>query len=241
MSKNDTIVSDVVCLGQDDLVELYEKLAESYKRLKTENEENLQQIHQSKQKLKILVSSQNDFQNEFDSVSVNHRKELEEVVRKNASVVETLKAKNHELESDKVVLESQVLESQEKLQEAQSNCELLKEKLAEQKPRPRISDSFSTNLERENEHLQLIINEYTEKMTELEQKLADKHERLEELNEKILCLEDNFESKKAEVEEKNDTIEGLQEKVQELTVELALLKSNPEDAGKFKILPFTVN
>lgn len=55
---------------------------------------------------------------------------------------------------------------------------------------------------------------------------------IEELSEKVQCLEDNLESKKMEIEEKNDAMESVQEKIQELTVELAVLRSAPEDASK---------
>lgn len=56
-----------------------------------------------------------------------------------------------------------------------------------------------------------------------------------------MCLEDNLEFKKGEIEEKNATIESLQENVQDLTVELAILQKAPEDASKLTFHCFTTD
>lgn len=111
-------------------------------------------------------------------------------------------------------------------------CDELRIKVATHKPTKRISDTFSKNLERENEHLQLTINEMQANLSDASSQTRSLQNVIEELSEKVLCLEDNLESKKIEIEEKNDAMESVQEKIQELTVELAMLRSAPEDASE---------
>lgn len=107
-------------------------------------------------------------------------------------------------------------------------------RIAASKPAKRVSDTFSQNLERENEHLQLIVNEMQTNLGESTMLNREKQNIIDELRERVQCLEDNLESKKLEVEEKNDAIETVQEKIQELTLELAMLRSAPEDASKYQ-------
>lgn len=234
-SKNDTIVAGVENLSQDDLVDLYHKLAESYRVLKEGNEECKQEFHQQKIQIKILVSSQNHLQNELESINATHDEELQNIIRKNSSVVDHLKITTNELMADKIQLETKVDELNSKLLVIQLEHDKLKTKSLCQRTHTRVSDSFSRNLELENESLQLMLNEVKAKLDEAESESSRKQSRLEEFNEQILCMEDNLESKKSEIEEKNDATEILQEKIHELTVELAMLKTAPDDPSEFTL------
>lgn len=231
-SNNDTIIADVGNLTQEDLVDLYEKLALDYSRIKQENDEIREKFHQSKQQTKMLLASQNDLQNELDSINGAHQEDLAEVTKNNANIVESWKVRNQEVQNEKIQLETKVDELTSKLEESHKLNDDLKLKLSRHKPPPRISDTFLLNLERDNEQLQQMINEMQEKFANHTQQMSEKNEELGELQEKIRCLEDNLESKKADIEEKNDAIEGLQEKFHELSVELAILRSAPEDASE---------
>lgn len=111
-------------------------------------------------------------------------------------------------------------------------CDELRTRVARHKPTKRISDTFSKNLERENEHLQLTINEMQAGLDDATSQACSRQNVIEELSEKLKCLEDNLESKKIEIEEKNDAMESAQEKIQELTIEIAMLQSAPEDASE---------
>lgn len=53
-SNNDTIIADVSMYSQDDLVDLYVKLAESYRRIKEENENLNQENFHAKQQIKMF-------------------------------------------------------------------------------------------------------------------------------------------------------------------------------------------
>ena len=235
-SKRDTIVPEVECLPQEDLVDLYQKLADSYRTKKYENEEFLQQLHYLSQQSKVLVSSQNDLQQELENINTIHNEEIENLERKNVGIVENLREKSNELFNDKVYLESRVDELTSNLDELRKELTDVKLKLVQQKPAARVSDGFSRNLETENEQLQRLLNEATETVQESHSQRSVQASKIEELKEKLLCLEDNLETKKAEIEEKNDAIEGLQEKNNELTVEIAMLKSAPDEGGQ-KVLP----
>lgn len=235
-SKRDTIVADVEKLPQDDLVDLYQKLADSYRNVKSENEERKQEIHQTKQQNKTLVRTQIDLQGELENINAAHQQEIDEFVKRGNAAVESLKQKNHEVMSDKVQLESRVDELSSQLGQMQKLCEDLTVKLAEKKPLPRISDGFSRRLELENRELQEMFGELKATHDETTNANLERQRQIEELNEKILCLEDNLDSRKTELEEKNEAMEGLQEKLQELTIELAMLKSAPEDQSKLIVV-----
>lgn len=232
-SKRDTIVADVDSLPRDDLLDLYEKLAESYRRLKQENEENKQTSHYHKNQTKILQRSQIDLQSELDGINEVHKQELEVVVKGNLCAIESLKKAKQEIECDKIYLESKVDDLSCKLSEQEKENEELRERLIKPIPKPRISDSFTLNLEVEIESLQRELTELQGKLHGTAQQNREKDVELEELRERMLCLEDNLESKKAEVEEKNEAMESLQEQLHEMTVEIAMLKSAPDDASKF--------
>lgn len=231
-SKNDTIVIGVENMSQDGLVDVYDKLAESYRRLKQENEECKQVFHQQKLQVKMLISSQNDLQSELECINATYREDIQEIKRKSSSEIAHLKSRNHDLTIDKIQLETKIDELNSKLLERQKECEELKAEVACQKPNSRVSDSFSRNIELENENLQQMLHEMKAQLNEIELQGSEKQSRLEELTERLHCLEDNLESKKHEIEEKNDAMETFQEKINELTVELAMLKTAPDDASK---------
>jgi chromosome segregation ATPase len=233
-SKRDTIVPDVDNLPRDDLLDLYEKLAESYRRLKAENEEIKQEVHHHKQQTRILKRSQIDLQSELDGINEVHKQELEVITKANSSTIEGLKTVKQEIESDKLLLESKLDDLSSKLSEQEKENEELRIKIIKQPTKPRISDSFSLNLEVEIESLQRELIEIQQKLDTSELKSHEKDLEIEELHERMLCLEDNLDSKKTEVEEKNEALEGLQEQLHEMTVEIAMLKSAPDDASKLK-------
>lgn len=230
---NESVVINAGNLSQDDLLEAYKNFGHSYRQLKEEFEKCKQDLHQNRLQKNMLLSTQNDLQHELDSVSSTHQEELEALIEKHCSTVEHLKKKNYELQTDKIQLETDIDELAKQLLDSKADCDELKTKVENHKPATRVSDSFSKSLELENENLQLMLKEMAQKLAEREAQSSEQHLKIEELTEKILCLEDNLDSKKSEIEEKNDAMESLQEKVHEMSVELALLKTAPGDASKF--------
>lgn len=51
---------------------------------------------------------------------------------------------------------------------------------------------------------------------------------MENLREQYSCAEDNLNSKRAELEEKTELIDSMQEKIVEMTAELATYKNNTD-------------
>lgn len=231
--KRDTIVAEVETLPQDDVVDLYQKLADSYTQKKTENEEFKQQIYQISQQSKILASSQIDLQQELESINSVHKEELDEIMRRNVLIVEGLREKNSELLSDKIHLETKVDQLTTNLTDLQKELEDVKQTLLNQTPQTRVSDGFERNLLNENEELKEMLKEMELKWNESKAQSVEQSLYIEEMKERLLCLEDNLETKKTELEEKDDAIEELQEKNQELIVELAILKTSPEDGSEW--------
>lgn len=231
-SKRDSIVPDVGNYPREDLVDLYTNLAASYGRVKDENELNKQEIHQIRSQLKILQRSQNDLQNELDGINESHKGEIDNILKSHSTVVEGLKSSKLEIEGDKLILETKI---EELIREIEDQNEIIRDmrvKLSKSKPVARISDSFSINLEVEIESLKEKLMDVHGQLEEGIKENQDKEAQIEELNERVLCLEDNLESKRSEIEEKNDVIESLQEQLNEMTVEIALLKNAPEEASK---------
>lgn len=231
-SKRNTIVADVETLAQDDLVDIYKKLADSYRSVKEENDKCKQNLHHQTQQSKMLINSQNDLQNELENINSIHKIELEELTKKNAAAIENSKELNQELISDKNQLEQKVVDLNKVVLDFKKQCDELKARVADLKPAPRVSDGFSRKMEFENENLRIEMQELQAKLSELSMMHSEKIAQIDNLSEKISCLEDNLDSRKIEIEEKNDAIEGMQEKFLELTAELASLKSNPDDASK---------
>lgn len=215
-SKRDTINAYVNDLPRDDLLDLYEKLAEAYRSLKTENEENKQKNHFHKQQMKVLQRSQIDLQSELDGINEIHKQKIEAIVKQNISAVESLKNARQEIENDKNLLEAKIDELNLLLAEKEN--EQAQQKLKSETPKPRISDTFSLNLEIEVESLHRELKEVQEKMNLVVQQNLEKNQQVEELREKIYCLDDNLESKKLELEEKNEAIESLQEQLHEVSI-----------------------
>lgn len=107
-ANNDTIIADVAGYSQDDLVDIYEKLAECYRRVKQENENIQQETFHLKQQNSWLQASQNDLQNELETINVNNEKELKEVNRKHSSAIQFFKVKNHEIQAEKIQQDAKV-------------------------------------------------------------------------------------------------------------------------------------
>lgn len=233
-NKRESIVSNIEALPKDDAVDLYYTLGDLYSSVKQELDERTQELHQQKSQTKLLLSSQIDLQSELDSLTSTHNEELNEVKRSSNSVIEGLKDKNRELTSDKLQLESAVEELTKHLVESQKLTDDLQFQLSHRKPALRYSDSSNKFLEAEMEELKLTLSEMNGSVRGKSEVIKEQRSQLHELKEKLMCLEDNLESKKSELDEKNDLIEALQEKIQEAIVEIATLKSSPEDASKFR-------
>lgn len=101
-SNNDTIIADVAGYSHDDLVDVYEKLAASYRGIKQENESFQQETFHLKQQNRILTAGQDELQNELETFNVNHQRELEEVNKKHCNTIQNLKEKNHLLEEERI-------------------------------------------------------------------------------------------------------------------------------------------
>lgn len=230
-SKRDTIVADVDKMAQDDVVELYGKLADQYLRVKAENDGFQQEIYNSSQQMKILTSSQQYLQQELESIQASHNDDIERINRKHASVVAELRERNLELESDRNFYENKVEELSSRINELET--EIKNAVIVEKPVAPRVSDGFLANLENENKNFQSSLNDLTEQLQRALAQVSSHSTTIEELKEKLMCLEDNLESKKAEIEEKNDAIEVLQETNNEQALELAMLKTAPDDESEF--------
>jgi chromosome segregation ATPase len=233
-SKRDTIVPDVDKYPRDDLVDLYNKLAESYLRLKQEHDDTKQEVHQMRSQNNILQRSQNDLQNELDGISESHKKDIETLEASSHAAIEVLKHSKSEIENDKLFLETKIEELDKQLKAQNEEIEELRVRLVKTKPAPRISDSFTINLEVEIEGLKENLLEVQEKLRDGIRESREKDLKIDELQERILCLDDNLESKKLDLEEKNEAMESLQEQLNELTVEIAMLKSEPDESSEFR-------
>ena len=99
----------------------------------------------------------------------------------------------------------------------------------------RLSEDFSSilQLEQENKELKCCITEQKEKLELLTKRNTEYEARQAEFKETIFCLEDNLESKKQEIEEKNDLMESFQEKYQDVSLELSLMKAAPEEGSEY--------
>jgi chromosome segregation ATPase len=215
---------------------LYRKLADSYIAMKEENDKIKQDLHNQKLQAKMLTSSQNDLQLELESISNIHRRELERVEKKNLTTIGQLKEKNLELLAERAQLESKVLELSNLTADLKKQCDELENKMQLMKPVTRVSDGSTLRLELENDNLRQLLNEQQAKLDAAEVQNLERNAAYVELKEKILCLEDNLETKKSEIDEKNDKIECLHEELNDLTVELAVLKNVPEDQSKFPMI-----
>lgn len=232
-ANNDTIINDLSQLAHDDLIESYEKLAVSYRLMKSENDAQKQQIHYQIQEIRTLSMTQADFyemQAEIETVNERHRINVEDIMRKNSSQIDEMRRLLNEMESDKLLLDEKVYVLQEKLKERDSEIEKMKENImAKSKPRQSFSQEYQLKIEQLTQELFEMKSQFSKSQRTLD----DKNHKIEEMSEEISCLKDNLESKKTEIEEKNDLIDTLQEKSQELTMELSALKIVPADESKF--------
>lgn len=234
LHKRESIVPNVETLPKDDVVDLYGKLAELYSSTKLELDGCRQELHQQKIQTKTLLSSQNDLQNELDSVSSVHIAELNDYKRKSNALIDDLKGKNRELVTERTQLESAVEELSKKLVDAQKQSDDLQFELSKRKPAPRYSDGSNLLLETQVEELKLIVSEMNGGIRGKSEVIKAQRSQLEELKEKLMCVEDNLSSKRSEVDEKNDAIEVLQEQIQVAMNEIATLRSSPDEASKFR-------
>lgn len=214
-SQNDTVV-DTNNLTQDDLVDAYEKLANSYRNIKTELDETTQKLHSQNQQRKVYENSLNDLQSELDQInSINASKLL--LSEKKS---EELKAKNSELTMQNQLLEDKIDHFGITIKELRSEVESLKGLLTEKTYKPRISNAQSDLLESENEQLRSHNIELQFELKEVKEQLSYCNEKIEQYSEKVECLEENAESRKAELDEKIELIDQMQEKINEMTAEL---------------------
>lgn len=226
--KRDTINPEIETLDQGDVVYEYGRLSESYKNVKSELDAKKQKIHQTSQINSSLQASQGELQYELEQVYNTHKQEIDKINREHSSTIEHLRLNISQLSTEKIQLEVFIENLKEKLLESQRKCEELK---ANQILKlPRVSDSFATNWELELDNLREIHKEREESFS---REVQQKQYMIDELNENVACLEDNLVTKQLMIEEKNDTIEQMQEKNQELMIEIATLKNVPETASEF--------
>jgi chromosome segregation ATPase len=224
--KRNSVVSDVETFAQDDLVVLYNKLAESYCSVKKDLDDCKQELHHQVLQTKMLTSSQNDLQIELENINSYHKQELEAETKKGTSVIDNLKLRIQDLVSDKNLLEQSVHDLNNLVFELKRQCNELREN-AVLKPVDQ-SDEFCREHEMENENLRLEIKDLQKKLSDLTMKNSEQCATVESLNEKLVCLEQNLDCRKLEIEEKNEVIDSMQEKVLELSVDLASFKRSTD-------------
>lgn len=232
---NDTIINNLSTLTHDDLIESYEKLANKYLHLKSENDKQMQQIHNQSQQIRTLMMSQSDLvemQHEIDNINVKHEQDLEDVMKKHYLACEEMRKTLNELENDKFHHIEKIDDLTKRLDQSVRECDGLKSQM-QRKSKPR--ESFSQEYQLEIEHLTQDLNEMKSKFNESQRAMEEKEIYIEELKEKIACLKDNLESRKIEIEEKSETLDSLHEKVHELSMELSVLRSIPEDESKMSL------
>lgn len=231
-SNNDTIINDLSSLTHEDLIESYEKLADSYRLLKSENDDQKQKIHFQTQEIRTLSMVQNDFyemQAEIESTNEMHRMDVEDIMRKNSSQIDDMRRLLNELEADKSQLDETIVQLQKQLNEKDSVIESLKVNvMAKSKPRQSFSQEYQMRIEQLTQELLEMKSQFAK----IQRALDKKNHQVEEMTEEISCMKANLESKKIEIDEKNDLIDNLQEKSQEMTMELSALKTAPADDSK---------
>lgn len=230
---NDTIV-DTTQLTHDDLLEAYEKLSSFYRTVKNELDLTSQKLHSEISQRKVLENLVNDFQSELDQANSNQEENLKQSEKK----LEELKEKNLQLAMEKHSLERKIDDFGGTIKDLRHEVEELKGLLSEKTFKPRISDSYSKCLESENEEMRAKNHQNEIQLQELMEKYCECQSMIEDYQEKIKCMDENIESKKIELEDKNEVIEHLQEKMHELSTELATLR-NPsvlEDNSKSNYL-----
>lgn len=191
----------------------------------------LYSVYEQNRSLQLVTSNEAFLQSELETLSSVQETELNKINLKNSSTIEDLKIKNQGLLVSNSSLES-------KTQSLTKELFLLSQELERVKSvqipvKSRLSEDFSNilQLEQENRDLKCCLAELKEKIELLTKRNSDYEATQADFKESLYCLEENLESKKQEIEEKNYLMEGLQEKYQELSLELTMLKAAPADGS----------
>lgn len=181
-----------------------------------------------------LVLAEQFLQSELESVNSVQSKEQEQATSKLHHQIEELKHKEHELLADNTQLENKCDVLTAQLEKVEHELKEAEKSKTVKPVKPRLSDIFVKELE-----LERTIQELDEKNKEQEKMLkvlssqnSENLAQIEELKDKLLCSGENLESKKSELTEKDELIESLHEQLNELNMELAMLKSAPETANR---------
>lgn len=228
-ANNDTIVNDLSALTHDDLIDSYEKLAESYRHLKNENDQQKQQIHSQIREIRTLSMTQNDFYElQAEMESMNERQRMQ--------VVDTTSNQTDELKRKLSSMEYEMTQLQEKFEvlhgEAKEKDSVIGSLRDDIKMRSKPRQSFSHEYQMKIEQLTQEIDDLKSNYRNAQYQIEEKNHQIENMNEESTCMRENLQSKKMEIEEKNDLIENLQEKILELTMELSSLRMAPADDSK---------
>lgn len=231
-ANNDTIV-DTTVLTHDDLLDAYEKLSKNYREVRSENDSLQQKLYQEGFQRKTYENSLNDLQSELDSINEVHAANVQQTEKR----CEELKEKNQKVTAENQELENRIDDLSARLEDLNSECSELRVLLSEKSIKPRISDTYSKSLEIENENIRAVNVDLQIKLDDIETKFKESLAKIEDFNEKFACMQDNIDTKKLDLEEKNESIEHLQDKLHEISTELALLKNTScSDDDKSKSL-----
>lgn len=81
---NTTILSDLQHLTKDEITDEYEKLSKEYVRLKTINENGIQQIYELKRSLQTATNAESYLAAELEAISAVHADEIKELLSKHS-------------------------------------------------------------------------------------------------------------------------------------------------------------
>lgn len=235
-SVNSTIISNPSSISASDLIDEYEKISLLYVKLKEQTDKCEQEIYQLKRNLELSGKRETYLNQELESIAELHDQELIDVKEKHLTETDDLRTRLNNACQTNGTLETEL----ERLKNEMVNVE------AEKATKTTMTCSCNVNLVNESilsssrlEYLEKIESEHFNTFRELDEikqqlmesklSIAKRDTELENLKDSYECVQENLKSKIVELEEKTQIIDTMQEKIIELSAELAEYKSGNND------------
>lgn len=224
-----SIIASPSALAAEDLIDEYEKIAKFYRKLKDKTEKCEQEMFQLKRNLQLSDNRETYLNQELESITESHEKELADANFKYNTETQDLRARltnmkqaNGDLEAEMECLKNEIIAIKSSAK-ATDTCQCVNKTNESVLSISHIE--YLEKLEADRMNMLHDIDELKEKLLESMQNIARNETEIENVKDCFECSQENLRSKNQELDEKNQIIDSLQEKIVELNVELAEYKS----------------
>ncbi|XP_036142659.1 protein Spindly [Monomorium pharaonis] len=209
----------------EEALEKSSKSKDDYKRLKQENENYRQELHDLRRKLETSEAFQKDLQESYETIDISFKQYIKKVDDAREKREEMFKTEKREYKDHIEALETNLIKSELDIKQLQEELKEYKDLVNKQPSHLTAMEDTLTRYKEEHAELIILLEDEKKKFTQKKEDEMELRKQILAMAEHIDELEAALESTKLQLIKKTGELEELQETVQDLAMNLMELKS----------------